>query len=76
MEVNHSVPAEGLTHEEAENRLRHYGPNAVEDAKPHLFLAIAKKFWAPEYSCNSRHVDGSHPTTLQVSLLRRLPIGS
>ena len=46
-EVNHSVPAEGLTHEEAENRLRHYGPNAVEDAKPHLSLAIAKKFWAP-----------------------------
>lgn len=24
-----------------------YGPNAVQEAKPHLFLAIAQKFWAP-----------------------------
>lgn len=47
VEVNRDVSPQGLTREEAEKRLRQYGPNAVQDAKPHLFLAIAKKFWAP-----------------------------
>jgi len=42
-----SVKPQGLTREEAELRLRQYGPNAVREAKPHLFLAIAQKFWAP-----------------------------
>ena len=38
---------QGLTREEAENRLRQYAPNAVREAKARPFLAIAKKFWAP-----------------------------
>ena len=37
----------GLTREEASARLRQYGPNSVREAKSHLFLAIAGKFWAP-----------------------------
>jgi H+-transporting ATPase len=47
VEVNRDVSSQGLTHEEAEKRLRQYGPNAVQEPKPDLFLAIAKKFWAP-----------------------------
>ncbi|MGO9127519.1 MAG: plasma-membrane proton-efflux P-type ATPase [Terriglobales bacterium] len=47
VEGNRSVSPQGLTREEAEARLRQYGPNAVREAKPHLFLAIAQKFWAP-----------------------------
>jgi H+-transporting ATPase len=44
---NGNVSPQGLTRQEAETRLRQYGPNAVQEAKPDLFLAIAKKFWAP-----------------------------
>ena len=47
VEVNRDVSSQGLTREEAEKRLRQYGPNAVQEAKPDHFLAIAKKFWAP-----------------------------
>ncbi|HEV2397969.1 MAG TPA: plasma-membrane proton-efflux P-type ATPase [Candidatus Sulfotelmatobacter sp.] len=46
-EVNRDVSPQGLTRREAEARLRQYGPNAVREVKPRLFLAIAKKFWAP-----------------------------
>jgi len=45
--VNRTVSPQGLSRQEAEKRLRQYGLNAVQEAKPHLFLAIAKKFWAP-----------------------------
>ena len=44
--MNRNV-SQGLTRQEAEKRFRQYGPNAVQEAKPHFFLAIAKKFWAP-----------------------------
>ena len=44
---NGNVSPQGLTREEAETHLRQYGPNSVREAKPHLFLAIAQKFWAP-----------------------------
>jgi magnesium-transporting ATPase (P-type) len=47
VELNRNVSPPGLTRREAETRLRQYGPNAMREAKPHLFLAIAKKFWAP-----------------------------
>lgn len=47
LDLKGNVPPHGLTREEAVTRLRQYGPNAVPEAKPHLFLAIAKKFWAP-----------------------------
>lgn len=45
--VKKNVSPQGLTAAEAETRLRQYGPNAVREAKPHLLLAIAQKFWAP-----------------------------
>jgi hypothetical protein len=44
VERNGNVSPQGLTREEAETRLRQYGPNAVQEAKPHLFLAIAAPF--------------------------------
>jgi Cation transporter/ATPase, N-terminus/E1-E2 ATPase len=47
VERNANVSPQGLTSKEAESRLRQYGPNAVREAKPHLLLAIAQKFWAP-----------------------------
>jgi H+-transporting ATPase len=46
-EPNGNVPPHGLTRKQAEIRLRQYGPNAVPEARSHLFLAIARKFWAP-----------------------------
>lgn len=45
--LNENAAQPGLTQQEAEIRLHQYGPNAVREAKPHLFLEIAKKFWAP-----------------------------
>jgi hypothetical protein len=45
--LSETVTSQGLTREEAETRLRQFGPNAVRERKPHLFLAIGKKFWAP-----------------------------
>jgi len=60
---NGDVSPQGLTHEEAETRLRQYGPNAVREAKPHLFLAIAKKFWAPV------------PWMLEVTIILELILG-
>ena len=47
VEQKGNVSPQGLTRQEAETRLHEYGPNAVREAKPHLFLVIAKKFWAP-----------------------------
>ena len=47
LDLNGNVTPHGLILEEAETRLRQYGPNAVWQAEPHLLLAIAKKFWAP-----------------------------
>lgn len=46
-ERNPHVSSQGLTRDEAEARLRQYGPNAVREAKPHLFLEIVRKFSAP-----------------------------
>jgi len=47
LEPIEDLQARGLTREEASARLAQYGPNSVREAKPHLFLAIAQKFWAP-----------------------------
>jgi magnesium-transporting ATPase (P-type) len=60
---NGIVIPHGLTRQEAETRLRQYGPNAVREAKPHLFLAIAKKFWAPV------------PWMLEVTIILELILG-
>ena len=54
---------QGLTRLEAETRLRQYGPNAVREAKPHLFLTIAQKFWAPV------------PWMLEVTIVLELILG-
>ena len=40
------VPA-GLTSAVAEERLRQYGPNRVEEEKSHPLLELLQKFWAP-----------------------------
>jgi len=37
----------GLTSEEARRRLQQFGPNAVENEKPHLLRTLIGKFWAP-----------------------------
>jgi H+-transporting ATPase len=63
VERNANVTPQGLTHAEAETRLRQYGPNAVREAKPHLFLAIAQKFWAPV------------PWMLEVTIILELILG-
>jgi len=34
--LNGNVSPQGLTREEAETRLRQFGPNAVQETKPHL----------------------------------------
>lgn len=60
---NVNVPPQGLTRQEAETRLRQYGSNAVREAKPHPFLAIAKKFWAPV------------PWMLEVTIILELILG-
>ncbi len=41
------MPSRGLTSEEARRRLLEWGPNAVAEKKPHPFLALLGKFWAP-----------------------------
>ena len=63
VERNANVSPQGLTRAEAEIRLRQYGPNAVREAKPHLLLAIAKKFWAPV------------PWMLEVTIILELILG-
>ncbi|MFZ0294755.1 MAG: cation-transporting P-type ATPase [Candidatus Sulfotelmatobacter sp.] len=60
---NENVAHQGLTRAEAETRLRQYGPNAVREVKPHLFLEIAKKFWAPV------------PWMLEVTIVLELILG-
>ncbi len=41
------IESHGLTTEEAERRLREYGPNQVAAEKTHRLLAFLTKFWAP-----------------------------
>jgi H+-transporting ATPase len=47
LEPKQNIPRRGLTREEAQTRLRQFGPNTVRQAKPQIFFAIARKFWAP-----------------------------
>ena len=47
LEPIQDLQARGLTREEASALLGQYGPNTVREAKSHLLLAIAGKFWAP-----------------------------
>jgi|UniRef100_A0A7J3SL44 H+-transporting ATPase len=54
---------EGLTEEEAEERLRRYGPNAVEEKKENSILEFLKRFWGPM------------PWLLEIAILLSLAIG-
>ena len=47
LEPKQNIQRRGLTGEEAQTRLRQFGPNTVRQAKPQIFFAIARKFWAP-----------------------------
>ena len=47
LEPIQDLQARGLTRQEASALLGQYGPNTVREAKSHLLLAIAGKFWAP-----------------------------
>src|SRR5574340_879953 len=38
---------QGLTSGEAAARLTQYGPNAVAEERPHPWLVLLRKFWAP-----------------------------
>lgn len=40
-------PLHGLTTEQAQERLREFGPNTVAEPKKHPLLAFLLKFWAP-----------------------------
>jgi len=64
----------GLTREEASARLAQYGPNTVREAKSHLFVAIAQKFWAPvpwmlEATIALEIVLGKRPEAVIIGLL-------
>ena len=70
----------GLTREEASARLRQYGPNSVREAKSHLFLAIAQKFWAPvpwmlEVTIVLEVILGKRPEAVIIGLLLILNAG-
>jgi len=59
-----AVPAEGgLTSQEAQERLRQYGPNAVPEERPHPLLLLLHKLWSPV------------PWMLEVTLLLELFLG-
>lgn len=47
LESEQNRKSRGLTHHEAQDRLREYGPNTVREAKAHPLLAVGQKFWAP-----------------------------
>jgi len=53
----------GLTSQQAEERLRQYGPNAVAEERPHPVLLILRKFWSPV------------PWMLEVTLVLELALG-
>jgi H+-transporting ATPase len=42
-----AAPASGLTANEASERLRHFGPNAMPEERPHPWRTLLGKFWAP-----------------------------
>jgi H+-transporting ATPase len=53
----------GLSAQEAQERLRQYGPNAVPEERPHTLLLFLHKFWSPV------------PWMLEVTLLLELVLG-
>jgi H+-transporting ATPase len=74
LEPKQNVQHRGLTREQAETRLREFGPNTVREAKPHAFLAIAGKFWAPvpwmlEATIVLELILGKRPEAIIIGLL-------
>jgi len=58
-----AIGTTGLSAQEAQERLREYGPNAVPEERPHPFLLFLHKFWSPV------------PWMLEVTLLLELVLG-
>jgi H+-transporting ATPase len=54
---------EGLSSAEAQLRLSQYGPNAVSEERPRLWLVLLQKFWAPV------------PWMLEVTIVLQLLLG-
>lgn len=53
----------GLTNDEAERRLLHYGPNEVEEKHPSILFLLLKKFWSPI------------PWMLEITIILQLILG-
>jgi len=45
--VNHQTSPQGLTSEEADKRLKQYGPNALQEKKKSTLLRLLSYFWGP-----------------------------
>jgi H+-transporting ATPase len=58
-----AIAAAGLSAQEAQERLRRYGPNAVPEERPHPLLLFLHKFWSPV------------PWMLEATLLLELVLG-
>jgi H+-transporting ATPase len=58
-----AMRSRGLSSEEARRRLLEYGPNAITEKKPHLFFALAGKFWS------------SVPWMLEATIILELALG-
>ncbi|MHB0986892.1 MAG: plasma-membrane proton-efflux P-type ATPase [Sulfuricella sp.] len=56
-------PLQGLGTNEAALRLTQFGPNEVAEEKPHLLLALLRKFWSPV------------PWMLEVTIILQLVLG-
>ena len=57
------IAAAGLSAQEAQERLRRYGPNAVPEERSHPLLLLLHKFWSPV------------PWMLEATLLLELVLG-
>ena len=60
---NSTIPWQGLSSEEAAQRLVADGPNAVAEDHPHPFRVLLQKFWAPV------------PWMLEATILLQLVLG-
>ena len=60
---NTKAPLQGLTSEQAGERLKQFGPNSVAETRQNPLLAFLKKLWAPV------------PWMLEVTILLELYLG-
>ena len=61
--ITPAIATAGLSAQEAQARLRQYGPNAVPEERPHPLLLLLHKFWSPV------------PWMLEATLLLELVLG-